>query len=147
MISFCRFLPRPLAPSHQRRPKTHRPVASIFLGGAIVAAAFFLWLHGQPQRIMVQPSERMIDLTLAQGETLHAALIRLGLDPGTALDIGRALRPLVDPRRIPVGQNLRLFFDLRENRLIGLEYPLEHEVLRLRLGSHGWLVERREASL
>ena len=70
------------------------------------------------------PVERQ-DLTMGRGDTLVAVLTDAGLSASEAHYATRALRPVLDPRRLQAGQRLSLVFERRSDRRIflGAEIP------------------------
>ncbi|MBI3062839.1 MAG: peptidoglycan DD-metalloendopeptidase family protein [Deltaproteobacteria bacterium] len=93
---------------------------------------------------MVQPTARVIDVTLGTGETLGSVLSGFGLDASAARAVGESLRPFVKPQEIRSGKRLRVIVDAKEGIMQGLEYPLREAVLSVTSTPEGWSAERRE---
>src|SRR3990167_6889486 len=109
-----------------------------------VIAAVQLGERAQNSIRVVQPTARVIDVTLGTGETLGSVLSGFGLDAGAARAVGESLRPYVKQHEIRSGKRLRVIVDAKDGIMQGLEYPLRESVLSVTSTPGGWSAERRE---
>ena len=124
------------------RPRWRRALPLCLMVGVI--AAVQLGERAQNSIRVVQPTARVIDVTLGTGETLGSVLSGFGLDAGAARAVGESLRPYVKPHEFRSGKRLRVIVDAKDGIMQGLEYPLRESVLSVTSTPGGWSAERRE---
>ncbi len=124
------------------RPRWRRALPLCLVVG--VVAAVQLGERAQNRIRVVQPTARVIDVTLKAGETLGSLLSRFGLDAGAARAVGESLRPFVKPHEIRSGKRLQVIVDAKDGTVQGLEYRLRAAVVRVTSTPEGWSAERRE---
>lgn len=87
---------------------------------------------------------RTEDVTVRQGETLHAVLSRLGMEAGDTHAVVERIRPFINPREIPAGQSFQITLDAQANKLKELLYPLPTALIHVRAGAEGWSAEHKK---
>jgi murein DD-endopeptidase MepM/ murein hydrolase activator NlpD len=99
----------------------------------------------EKNRVEVSLPPRVVDVSLQQGDTLGSILSSFDLDPRSAHELIKAVRPFFNPRKMRAGESLQLFLDPRDNTVQGLEYLFENDALiRVTSVSEGWSAERKE---
>ena len=85
-----------------------------------------------------------VGVTLRRGDTLLSVLNRYGLKAPSAHDLIAKVRPLLNPRKLRAGDNVKLVLHPEDKSVQGVEMAFEDGLVLVKATTEGWLAERRE---
>jgi murein DD-endopeptidase MepM/ murein hydrolase activator NlpD len=117
----------------------------LLLLGCLFRSTVPVTLTAQPSADFNESGEdrhQRVKLRLESGESLASLLVRRGLDRTSAQNLIQKLRPFVNPRALPVGQEVDLVIDTEDDRVHAFEVVLAKRVVRADATADGWLVNQ-----
>ena len=85
-----------------------------------------------------------VGVTLRRGDTLLSILNRYGLKAPSAHDLIAKVRPLLNPRKLRAGDNVKLVLHPEDKSVQGMEMAVEDSLVLVKATTEGWFAERRD---